>query len=240
MAREIIDVMIEDMSEIVEYYPDGNLNWAEIASNFALSNKFIEDNILNFDEFDKANNLIDSEESSKTLLLMNQSLSTSFLLKNIKYFDLDLAIIYQEIKDANLIDELKEIKKMSIETESNVEIIEELVVEESTTIEETPIIIPTKEVITIIEEPKIIEPIKTLDVEVRKTFIKPIIAKKPFIDVEQLSIDRLRELDVDFNSIVGMHLSKIYVNKFNELKSKYDASISQFENLILTELSAKA
>lgn len=239
MAKEIIDVMIESVDEIVEYYPDGNLNWVEIASNFALSNKFIEDNIEKFDAFDKANELTNSEESSKVLLLMNQSLSTSFLLRNIKYFDVDLVVIYQEIEDSNLIDELKELKKISEKQLEEELVIQDEIIDTNETIEEKEkaIIIPVVE--------KIIEPKKEIIeekvyVNTQKTFTKPIIPNKGYVDVEQLSIDRLRELDVDFNSIVGMHLSKVYVGKFNELKKKYEASISQFENLILNELSAKA
>ena len=58
--------------------------------------------------------------------------------------------------------------------------------------------------------------------------------------IEQLALTRLKELNVDHTTIVGDYLLNSYIDKYNDLKMKYEFSISKFDYLILDSLEAKA
>lgn len=157
----------------------------------------------------------------KKLLLQNQDLSINFIFDYIKEFDIEDVIAIKEITDENLINKLKEYKNKGVEEEtiSFIEEIKEDVV--SSKVEKVSI------------ENKIENLVKQeIDVSSHST-------KSNKVDIEQLSIDRLRELHVPYNSIIGIHLSKVYITKYKELENKYKNSIKSFDDLILESLNAK-
>lgn len=157
----------------------------------------------------------------KTLLLQNQDLSINFIFDYIKDFDIEDVISIKEITDENLINKLKEYKNKGIEEET-ISFIEEI---------KEDVVCSKVEKVSI--ENKIENLVKQeIDVSSYST-------KSNKVDIEQLSIDRLRELHVPYNSIIGIHLSKVYITKYKELENKYKNSIKSFDDLILESLNAK-
>lgn len=201
---------IENLEQLDDYY-NGNYDWDEILENFKLNESFIRQN---FDKLDK------------TLLLQNQDLSINFIFDYIKSFDVEDVISIKEIKDEDLINKLKEYKSKSIQPETKFEIQE--------VIEKIDL---SEDVVSKVENLSIESKIENLVSKETDTKVFSNVSNK--VDIEQLSIDRLRELHVPYNSIMGIHLSKVYITKYKELENKYKNSIQNFDDLILESLNAK-
>ena len=147
---------------------------------------------------------------------------------------------------------VEEVKVEKKETEEVLDVISEI---ESITTQSEQAKLVRKEEQIVIEEPKIVEVAKV--VETPKVVEKPkeevsttnsltkkeeIKTKRPqtLAIIEQLALTRLKELNVDHTTIVGDYLLNSYIDKYNDLKMKYEFSISKFDYLILDSLEAKA
>ncbi len=223
-----IEEYIENLEQLDDYYA-GEYPWDEILENFKLTESFIR---TNFDNLDK------------TLLLQNQDLSLNFLFDYIRYFDIDEVIEIKEITDEGVIEQLKHFKELD----------KEKIKEESKPIQDKPIVELKKEDIVEFEIKK--EDIVEFEIKedsnatndylnnylsnVDLNEVDSIDVKTKFnVDIEQLSIDRLKSLHVPYNSIVGIYLSKVYITKYKELKIQYENSVKNFDDLILESLNAK-
>lgn len=198
-----------DSLDQLDSYYDGEYDWDEILENFKLTESFIRNH---FDKLDK------------TLLLQNQDLSINFIFDYIKHLDVDDVIEYKEIKDKDLISKLREYKVLDTNQEEKDDKLncDEVIIEYNFDHNDNHLVLEP-----LVKEIKVgIDSKKTID-------------ENRIVDVEQLSIDRLRELNVPYNSIIGIHLSKVYTNKYNELNSQYQNSVKSFDDLILETLNAK-
>lgn len=213
-----IEEYIENLEQLDDYYA-GEYSWDEILENFKLTESFIR---TNFDNLDK------------TLLLQNQDLSLNFLFDYIRYFDIDKVIEIKEITDEGVIEQLKHFKELD----------KEKIKEESKPIQVKPIVELKKENIVEFEVKEdtnttndyLNDYLSNIDLnEVDSIDVKT----KSNVDIEQLSIDRLKSLHVPYNSIVGIYLSKVYITKYKELKIQYENSVKNFDDLILESLNAK-
>lgn len=213
-----IEEYIENLEQLDDYYAD-EYPWDEILENFKLTESFIR---TNFDNLDK------------TLLLQNQDLSLNFLFDYIRYFDIDEVIEIKEITDEGVIEQLKHFKELD----------KEKIKEESKPIQAKPIVELKKEDIVEFEIKEdsnatndyLNNYLSNVDLnEVDSIDVKT----KSNVDIEQLSIDRLKSLHVPYNSIVGIYLSKVYITKYKELKIQYENSVKNFDDLILESLNAK-
>lgn len=213
-----IEEYIENLEQLDDYYA-GEYPWDEILENFKLTESFIR---TNFDNLDK------------TLLLQNQDLSLNFLFDYIRYFDIDKVIEIKEITDEGVIEQLKHFKELD----------KEKIKEESKPIQVKPIVELKKENIVEFEVKEdtnttndyLNDYLSNIDLnEVDSIDVKT----KSNIDIEQLSIDKLKSLHVPYNSIVGIYLSKVYITKYKELKIQYENSVKNFDDLILESLNAK-
>lgn len=243
-----MEEQINSIEQLREYYPDGKFDWPEIIQNFKLTKKFMNDNIANLDTI---------------LLFENQELDLEFVVQNIIYFNINDIEKYLNIKDPSMIVSLQAKKDEAInkskQIEEKVEVVEEVKVEKKETEEVLDVISEIesikKEEQIVIEEPKIVEVAKV--VETPKVVEKPkeevsttnsltkkeeIKTKRPqtLAIIEQLALTRLKELNVDHTTIVGDYLLNSYIDKYNDLKMKYEFSISKFDYLILDSLEAKA
>src|SRR5574344_229417 len=148
------------------------------------------------------------------LLFENQELDLEFIVQNIIYFNINDIEKYLNIKDPSMIVSLQAKKDEAInkskEIEKKVKVVEERKQEVSIT-----------NSLTKKEEVKVKKP-QTLAI------------------IEQLALTRLKELNVDHTTIVGDYLLNSYIDKYNDLKMKYEFSISKFDFLILDSLDAKA
>lgn len=243
-----MEEQINSIEQLREYYPDGKFDWPEIIQNFKLTKKFMNDNIANLDTI---------------LLFENQELDLEFVVQNIIYFNINDIEKYLNIKDPSMIVSLQAKKDEAInkskQIKEKVEVVEEVKVEKKETEEVLDVISEIesikKEEQIVIEEPKIVEVAKV--VETPKVVEKPkeevsttnsltkkeeIKTKRPqtLAIIEQLALTRLKELNVDHTTIVGDYLLNSYIDKYNDLKMKYEFSISKFDYLILDSLEAKA
>ena len=243
-----MEEQINSIEQLKEYYPDGKFDWPEIIQNFKLTKKFMNDNIANLDTI---------------LLFENQELDLEFVVQNIIYFNINDIEKYLNIKDPSMIVSLQAKKDEAInkskQIKEKVEVVEEVKVEKKETEEVLDVISEIesikKEEQIVIEEPKIVEVAKV--VETPKVVEKPkeevsttnsltkkeeIKTKRPqtLAIIEQLALTRLKELNVDHTTIVGDYLLNSYIDKYNDLKMKYEFSISKFDYLILDSLEAKA
>lgn len=243
-----MEEQINSIEQLREYYPDGKFDWPEIIQNFKLTKKFMNDNIANLDTI---------------LLFENQELDLEFVVQNIIYFNINDIEKYLNIKDPSMIVSLQAKKDEAInkskQIEEKVEVVEEVKVEKKETEEVLDVISEIesikKEEQIVIEEPKIVEVAKV--VETPKVVEKPkeevsitnsltkkeeVKTKRPqtLAIIEQLALTRLKELNVDHTTIVGDYLLNSYIDKYNDLKMKYEFSISKFDYLILDSLEAKA
>lgn len=205
-----IEEYIDSLEQLDDYYA-GVYPWDEILENFKLTESFIRNNFNDLD---------------KTLLLQNQDLSLGFLFDYIRYFDVNEVISIKEITDEGVIEQLRKFKELD-----NSKIIEE---------SKPKIIVEEKQPIRIIEKSTSDEYLNDYlgSINVNDIKVKPISTKEN-IDIEQMSIDRLKSLHVPYNSIVGIYLSKVYMTKYKELKIQYESSINNFDDLILESLNAK-
>lgn len=215
-----IEEYIENLEQLDDYYA-GEYSWDEILENFKLTESFIR---TNFDNLDK------------TLLLQNQDLSLNFLFDYIRYFDIDKVIEIKEITDEGVIEQLKHFKELD----------KEKIKEESKPIQVKPIVELKKENIVEFEVKEdtnttndyLNDYLSNIDLnEVDSIDVKT--KSNTDIDIEQLSIDKLKSLHVPYNSIVGIYLSKVYITKYKELKIQYENSVKNFDDLILESLNAK-
>ena len=247
-----MEEQINSIEQLREYYPDGKFDWPEIIQNFKLTKKFMNDNIANLDTI---------------LLFENQELDLEFVVQNIIYFNINDIEKYLNIKDPSMIVSLQAKKDEAInkskQIEEKVEVVEEVKVEKKETKEVLDVISEIESITTqseqaklvrkeeqiVIEEPKIVEVAKVVEKPkeevsttnslTKKEEIKP---KRPqtLAIIEQLALTRLKELNVDHTTIVGDYLLNSYIDKYNDLKMKYEFSISKFDYLILDSLEAKA
>jgi hypothetical protein len=253
-----MEEQINSIEQLREYYPDGKFDWPEIIQNFKLTKKFMNDNIANLDTILLFENQeLDLEFVVQNIIYFNINDIEKYL--NIK--DPSMIVSLQAKKD-EAINKSKEIEK-------KVEVVEEIKVEKKETEEVLDVISEIesikKEEQIVIEEPKIVEVAKV--VETPKVVEKPtqseqaelvrkqevsitnsltkkeeIKTKRPqtLAIIEQLALTRLKELNVDHTTIVGDYLLNSYIDKYNDLKMKYEFSISKFDYLILDSLEAKA
>ena len=253
-----MEEQINSIEQLREYYPDGKFDWPEIIQNFKLTKKFMNDNIVNLDTILLFENQeLDLEFVVQNIIYFNINDIEKYL--NIK--DPSMIVSLQAKKDEAInkskqieekVEVVEEIKVEKKETEQVLDVISEI---ESITTQSEQAKLVRKEEPIAIEEPKIVEVAKVVEtpkiVEERKQEVsitnsltkkEEIKVKKPqtLAIIEQLALTRLKELNVDHTTIVGDYLLNSYIDKYNDLKMKYEFSISKFDYLILDSLEAKA
>ncbi len=253
-----MEEQINSIEQLREYYPDGKFDWPEIIQNFKLTKKFMNDNIANLDTILLFENQeLDLEFVVQNIIYFNINDIEKYL--NIK--DPSMIVSLQAKKDEAInkskqiegkVEVVEEVKVEKKETEEVLDVISEI---ESITTQSEQAKLVRKEEQIVIEEPKIVEVAKV--VETPKVVEKPkeevsttnsltkkeeIKTKRPqtLAIIEQLALTRLKELNVDHTTIVGDYLLNSYIDKYNDLKMKYEFSISKFDYLILDSLEAKA
>lgn len=253
-----MEEQINSIEQLSEYYPDGKFDWPEIIQNFKLTKKFMNDNIANLDTILLFENQeLDLEFVVQNIIYFNINDIEKYL--NIK--DPSMIVSLQAKKDEAInkskqieekVEVVEEVKVEKKETEEVLDVISEI---ESITTQSEQAKLVRKEEQIVIEEPKIVEVAKV--VETPKVVEKPkeevsttnsltkkeeIKTKRPqtLAIIEQLALTRLKELNVDHTTIVGDYLLNSYIDKYNDLKMKYEFSISKFDYLILDSLEAKA
>ena len=258
-----MEEQINSIEQLREYYPDGKFDWPEIIQNFKLTKKFMNDNIVNLDTILLFENQeLDLEFIVQNIIYFNINDIEKYL--NIK--DPSMIVSLQAKKD-EAINKSKQIEeKVEVieekETEEILDVISEI---ESITTQSEQAKLVRKEEQIVIEEPKIVEVAKVVEtpkvveeptqseqaelvrkqeVSITNSLIKKeeVKVKKPqtLAIIEQLGLTRLKELNVDHTTIVGDYLLNSYIDKYNDLKMKYEFSISKFDYLILDSLEAKA
>ena len=253
-----MEEQINSIEQLREYYPDGKFDWPEIIQNFKLTKKFMNDNIANLDTILLFENQeLDLEFVVQNIIYFNINDIEKYL--NIK--DPSMIVSLQAKKDEAIkkskqieekVEVVEEVKVEKKETEEVLDVISEIESikkEEQIVIEEPKIV----EVAKVVEKPKVVEePTQSEQAEiVRKQEIsitnsltkkEEVKVKKPqtLAIIEQLALTRLKELNVDHTTIVGDYLLNSYIDKYNDLKMKYEFSISKFDYLILDSLEAKA
>ena len=253
-----MEEQINSIEQLREYYPDGKFDWPEIIQNFKLTKKFMNDNIANLDTILLFENQeLDLEFVVQNIIYFNINDIEKYL--NIK--DPSMIVSLQAKKDEAInkskqieekVEVVEEIKVEKKETEQVLDVISEI---ESITTQSEQAKLVRKEEPIAIEEPKIVEVAKVVEtpkiVEERKQEVsitnsltkkEEVKVKKPqtLAIIEQLALTRLKELNVDHTTIVGDYLLNSYIDKYNDLKMKYEFSISKFDYLILDSLEAKA
>ena len=253
-----MEEQINSIEQLREYYPDGKFDWPEIIQNFKLTKKFMNDNIVNLDTILLFENQeLDLEFIVQNIIYFNINDIEKYL--NIK--DPSMIVSLQAKKDEAInkskqieekVEVVEEIKVEKKETEQVLDVISEI---ESITTQSEQAKLVRKEEPIAIEEPKIVEVAKVVEtpkiVEERKQEVsitnsltkkEEVKVKKPqtLAIIEQLALTRLKELNVDHTTIVGDYLLNSYIDKYNDLKMKYEFSISKFDYLILDSLEAKA
>ena len=253
-----MEEQINSIEQLKEYYPDGKFDWPEIIQNFKLTKKFMNDNIANLDTILLFENQeLDLEFVVQNIIYFNINDIEKYL--NIK--DPSMIVSLQAKKDEAInkskqieekVEVVEEIKVEKKETEQVLDVISEI---ESITTQSEQAKLVRKEEPIAIEEPKIVEVAKVVEtpkiVEERKQEVsitnsltkkEEVKVKKPqtLAIIEQLALTRLKELNVDHTTIVGDYLLNSYIDKYNDLKMKYEFSISKFDYLILDSLEAKA
>ena len=253
-----MEEQINSIEQLREYYPDGKFDWPEIIQNFKLTKKFMNDNIVNLDTILLFENQeLDLEFVVQNIIYFNINDIEKYL--NIK--DPSMIVSLQAKKDEAInkskqieekVEVVEEIKVEKKETEQVLDVISEI---ESITTQSEQAKLVRKEEPIAIEEPKIVEVAKVVEtpkiVEERKQEVsitnsltkkEEVKVKKPqtLAIIEQLALTRLKELNVDHTTIVGDYLLNSYIDKYNDLKMKYEFSISKFDYLILDSLEAKA
>ena len=253
-----MEEQINSIEQLREYYPDGKFDWPEIIQNFKLTKKFMNDNIANLDTILLFENQeLDLEFVVQNIIYFNINDIEKYL--NIK--DPSMIVSLQAKKDEAInkskqieekVEVVEEVKVEKKETEEVLDVISEI---ESITTQSEQAKLVRKEEQIVIEEPKIVEVAKV--VETPKVVEKPkeevsitnsltkkeeVKTKRPqtLAIIEQLALTRLKELNVDHTTIVGDYLLNSYIDKYNDLKMKYEFSISKFDYLILDSLEAKA
>lgn len=240
----MVEEQINDLEQLDDYY-NGEYNWIEIIQNFKLTKKFINNNIENLD--------------TRTLL-ENQDIDLEIIVQNIKFFNIKDVEEFLNIKDPNMIVSLQakkdeaELKTKEVVVEKELE--EELVldpIEVESSVEEASIEslfeevkeVVVKEPIVVIETPKVIDSRdgvareNSLTTSSRDDKQQSATKRKSLADIEQLAFDRLKEINVDHTTIVGDYLFKVYLNKYNDLKMKFEFSVNKFDDLILESLNAR-
>ena len=263
-----MEEQINSIEQLREYYPDGKFDWPEIIQNFKLTKKFMNDNIANLDTILLFENQeLDLEFVVQNIIYFNINDIEKYL--NIKDPSMIVSLQAKKdeaINKSKQIEEkvevVEEVKVEKKETEEVLDVISEI---ESITTQSEQAKLVRKEEQIVIEEPKIVEVAKV--VETPKVVEKPtqseqaelvrkeevsttnsltkkeeIKTKRPqtLAIIEQLALTRLKELNVDHTTIVGDYLLNSYIDKYNDLKMKYEFSISKFDYLILDSLEAKA
>ena len=253
-----MEEQINSIEQLREYYPDSKFDWPEIIQNFKLTKKFMNDNIVNLDTILLFENQeLDLEFVVQNIIYFNINDIEKYL--NIK--DPSMIVSLQAKKDEAInkskqieekVEVVEEIKVEKKETEQVLDVISEI---ESITTQSEQAKLVRKEEPIAIEEPKIVEVAKVVEtpkiVEERKQEVsitnsltkkEEVKVKKPqtLAIIEQLALTRLKELNVDHTTIVGDYLLNSYIDKYNDLKMKYEFSISKFDYLILDSLEAKA
>ena len=253
-----MEEQMNSIEQLREYYPDGKFDWPEIIQNFKLTKKFMNDNIVNLDTILLFENQeLDLEFVVQNIIYFNINDIEKYL--NIK--DPSMIVSLQAKKDEAInkskqiekkVEVVEEIKVEKKETEQVLDVISEI---ESITTQSEQAKLVRKEEPIAIEEPKIVEVAKVVEtpkiVEERKQEVsitnsltkkEEVKVKKPqtLAIIEQLALTRLKELNVDHTTIVGDYLLNSYIDKYNDLKMKYEFSISKFDYLILDSLEAKA
>ena len=253
-----MEEQINSIEQLREYYPDGKFDWPEIIQNFKLTKKFMNDNIVNLDTILLFENQeLDLEFVVQNIIYFNINDIEKYL--NIK--DPSMIVSLQAKKDEAInkskqieekVEVVEEIKVEKKETEQVLDVISEI---ESITTQSEQAKLVRKEEPIAIEEPKIVEVAKVVEtpkiVEERKQEVsitnsltkkEEVKTKRPqtLAIIEQLALTRLKELNVDHTTIVGDYLLNSYIDKYNDLKMKYEFSISKFDYLILDSLEAKA
>ena len=253
-----MEEQINSIEQLKEYYPDGKFDWPEIIQNFKLTKKFMNDNIVNLDTILLFENQeLDLEFIVQNIIYFNINDIEKYL--NIK--DPSMIVSLQAKKDEAInkskqieekVEVVEEIKVEKKETEQVLDVISEI---ESITTQSEQAKLVRKEEPIAIEEPKIVEVAKVVEtpkiVEERKQEVsitnsltkkEEVKVKRPqtLAIIEQLALTRLKELNVDHTTIVGDYLLNSYIDKYNDLKMKYEFSISKFDYLILDSLEAKA
>ena len=246
-----MEEQINSIEQLREYYPDGKFDWPEIIQNFKLTKKFMNDNIANLDTILLFENQeLDLEFVVQNIIYFNINDIEKYL--NIK--DPSMIVSLQAKKDEAInkskqieekVEVVEEVKVEKKETEEVLDVISEI---ESITTQSEQAKLVRKEEQIVIEEPKIVEVAKV--VETPKVVEEPkeevsttnsltkkeeIKTKRPqtLAIIEQLALTRLKELNVDHTTIVGDYLLNSYIDKYNDLKMKYEFSISKFDYLIL-------
>ncbi len=258
-----MEEQINSIEQLREYYPDGKFDWPEIIQNFKLTKKFMNDNIANLDTILLFENQeLDLEFVVQNIIYFNINDIEKYL--NIK--DPSMIVSLQAKKD-EAIKKSKQIEEKveAIEEKETEEILDVISEIESITTQSEQAKLVRKEEQNVIEEPKIVEVAKVVETPkvveeptqseqaeiVRKQEIsitnsltkkEEVKVKKPqtLAIIEQLALTRLKELNVDHTTIVGDYLLNSYIDKYNDLKMKYEFSISKFDYLILDSLEAKA
>lgn len=92
------DVGVNSIDDLMEYYPNGDINYDDVVQSLYLSEEFIKEHIDKLD---------------KNLLFKYQNLSLSFVLDFINYFDIQDIIKYMKIEDKSIIDDLIALKEKS-------------------------------------------------------------------------------------------------------------------------------
>ena len=257
---QLVDEQINSKDQLAEYYSE-NFDWPEIIQNFKLTKKFINDNIENLD----TKLLLQTQDVELETVIANikyfelKDIEEAFNIK-----DPEMIVSLQLKKD----EALKEANNKKIEIKEP-KVVEESIKEvqeknETTTQSEQAKLVrkdievieakPEIDIMEAIQEvaPNIVEEQIKEDVVVKakdefkdnslivKKVIPESIKSKGLIIVEQLCLERLKEIGIDSSTIVGDHLFKVYINRYNDLKMKYEFSISKFDDLILASLNAKA
>ena len=258
-----MEEQINSIEQLREYYPDGKFDWPEIIQNFKLTKKFMNDNIANLDTILLFENQeLDLEFVVQNIIYFNINDIEKYL--NIK--DPSMIVSLQAKKD-EAIKKSKQIEEKveAIEEKETEEILDVISEIESITTQSEQAKLVRKEEQNVIEEPKIVEVAKVVETPkvveeptqseqaeiVRKQEVsinnsltkkEEVKVKKPqtLAIIEQLALTRLKELNVDHTTIVGDYLLNSYIDKYNDLKMKYEFSISKFDYLILDSLEAKA
>ena len=253
-----MEEQINSIEQLREYYPDGKFDWPEIIQNFKLTKKFMNDNIANLDTILLFENQeLDLEFVVQNIIYFNINDIEKYL--NIK--DPSMIVSLQAKKDEAInkskqieekVEVVEEVKVEKKETEEVLDVISEIESikkEEQIVIEEPKIV----EVAKVVEKPKVVEEptqseqaelVRKQEVSITNSLTKKeeVKTKRPqtLAIIEQLALTRLKELNVDHTTIVGDYLLNSYIDKYNDLKMKYEFSISKFDYLILDSLEAKA
>ena len=258
-----MEEQINSIEQLREYYPDGKFDWPEIIQNFKLTKKFMNDNIANLDTILLFENQeLDLEFVVQNIIYFNINDIEKYL--NIK--DPSMIVSLQAKKD-EAIKKSKQIEEKveAIEEKETEEILDVISEIESITTQSEQAKLVRKEEQNVIEEPKIVEVAKVVEtpkfveeptrseqaelVRKQEVSITNSLTKKEEVKtkrpqtlaiIEQLGLTRLKELNVDHTTIVGDYLLNSYIDKYNDLKMKYEFSISKFDYLILDSLEAKA